>query len=138
MGAQGLLADWHAEQGLVTAEMVHRAARQGDVLAIKIWEKVGRYLGLGLAAVITVMNPARIILTGKIALAFDFFAPTLREEVRRRARMVPRDFTQILASPLGPRSALMGSAAAAFASLGTDPNPSLEHLAAAVASDPAS
>lgn len=120
MGAQSLLTDWVADEGVMTAELVHRAARQGDVLAIKIWEKVGRYLGLGLAAVVTVVNPARIILAGKVSLAFDFFAPTLREEIRRRARMVPRDFTQIVASPLGARSALMGSAAAAFESSGAD------------------
>ncbi len=121
LGAQSLLADWANDGEQITAEHVLRAAREGDALAIKIWEKVGSYLGLAISAVITIVNPRRIIMGGKVSVAFDFFAPTLREEVRRRARMVPRNFTDIVPSPLGGRAPLLGSAATALEQLDVKP-----------------
>lgn len=114
LGAQSILNEWVSEPHPITAEMVHRAARDGDALAIKIWEKVGRYLGLGLASVITIVNPQRIILGGKVAQAFEYFGPTMKEEVRRRARMVPRDYTQLVPSPLGLDVHLLGAAVMAL------------------------
>ena len=108
LGAQSVMSEWASEEMPLTSEMVCRAAREGDALALKVWDKVGRYLGLGLAAVVTIVNPRRIIIGGRLAQAFDFFAPTLREEVRRRARMVPRDYTEIVPSPLGLDAALLG------------------------------
>lgn len=121
LGAQSVLAEWMADGTAIGAEQVFRAAREGDALAIKIWEKVGRYLGLASATLITVINPRRLIFGGRVSQAFEFFAPTLKEEVRRRARMVPRDFTDIVASPLGARAALMGTAAAALLEIGVEP-----------------
>jgi len=115
LGAQSLLTDMAAQSQPIRAEHVFRAAREGDALAIKIWEKVGRYLGLGIATLITLVNPRRVILGGRVSQAFEFFGPSLKEEVRRRARVVPRDFTEILPSPLGARASLLGSAATALA-----------------------
>jgi glucokinase-like ROK family protein len=114
VGAQSLLTTLMQADQAVTAEMVYRAAVEGDALAIKIWEKMGRYLGLGLATLITLVNPARIILGGGVAQAFPYFEPTLREEVRKRARVVPRDFTDLVPSPLKTRAGLAGAAASCF------------------------
>lgn len=110
LGAQSVLSEWVSDETPITAELVYRAAREGDALAARIWEKVGRYLGLGFASVITIANPQRIVIGGKVAQAFEYFAPTMQEEIRRRARMVPRDYTQLLPSPLGLDAPLLGSA----------------------------
>lgn len=114
VGAQSLLSTLVSGDQRVSAEQVYRAALEGDALAIKIWEKMGRDLGLALATLITLVNPARIILGGGVAQAFTFFETTLREEVRKRARVVPRDFTEIVPSPLGTRAGLAGAAASCF------------------------
>ena len=118
LGVQSILADWAQGDAPVSAEKVCQAAEQGDALAVKIWEKVGRYLGLGLSTLITLVNPRRIILGGRVSGAYPHFESTLREEVRRRARVVPRDFTEIVPSPLGTNAALLGTAAACFKNCG--------------------
>jgi glucokinase len=117
LGAQSVLSDWVSDEVPITAELVYRAAREGDALATKVWEKVGRYLGLGLAAVITIVNPQRIILEGKVSQAFEFFAPSMTEEIRRRARMVPRDYTAIVQSRIGLDAPMLGAAWHAFEAL---------------------
>ncbi len=48
----------------VTAHMVGEAARQGDPLALEVWRVVGCQLGRGLAALVDVLNPERIVIGG--------------------------------------------------------------------------
>lgn len=114
LGAQSVLADWVSEESPITSALVYRAACGGDALAIRVWETVGRYLGFALSAVITLVNPQRIVMGGRVARAFDWFAPAMFEEVRRRARMVPRDFTQIVSSGILLDAVVLGAAWHAF------------------------
>ncbi len=46
----------------VTAQGVGEAARQGDVLALDVWGIVGRQLGRGLAILVDILNPERIVI----------------------------------------------------------------------------
>ncbi|MDF1514598.1 MAG: ROK family protein [Anaerolineae bacterium] len=46
----------------ITAESVGRAAQRGDPLAVEIYETVGHYLGRGLAVLVDILNPERIII----------------------------------------------------------------------------
>ncbi|MCL5036934.1 MAG: ROK family protein [Chloroflexi bacterium] len=98
----------------VTAGTIQRAAAAGDPLAIKIWEETGRYLGIGIANLITVLNPDRILIGGRVANALDLFLPALLNEVRFRARMVPPDFTEIKHAGLAENAGVMGGAALAL------------------------
>ena len=45
--------------------MISRA-RQGDALAVAALQATARYLGAGLAAVVNVVDPARIYVSGEI------------------------------------------------------------------------
>ena len=117
LGAQSVLADWVSEDCPISAALVYRAACEGDALAIRVWETVGRFLGFALSAVITVVNPQRIVVGGRVAGAFDWFAPAMFEEIRRRARMVPRDYTQIVSSTLPQDAVVLGAAWHAFKAL---------------------
>lgn len=68
----------------VTAESVGRAAQEGDPTALLVWEIVARRLGQGLALLIDVLNPERILL-GSIylrqrALLESLMLSVLREE----------------------------------------------------------
>jgi glucokinase len=46
----------------ITAELVAHAAHKGDPLALRVFEIVGRQLGRGLAILVDVLNPQRIII----------------------------------------------------------------------------
>jgi len=41
----------------ITAEMVYQSAKAGDQVARKIFQDMGRYLGIGIASLINILNP---------------------------------------------------------------------------------
>jgi glucokinase len=53
----------------VNASIVDRAHAQGDPYALALWEEVAELLGTAIAALVTLLNPARIILGGGVILA---------------------------------------------------------------------
>ena len=68
--------------GTATAEeAVVRAARAGDARARAGIADVGRYLGIGIANMITVISPDRIVLGGGVAAAGDLLFGPIRAEI---------------------------------------------------------
>jgi glucokinase len=63
----------------VNASLVDEAARAGDPYAVALWEEAGELLGTAVANLVTVLNPARVILGGGVLLG----CPRLDEIVRR-------------------------------------------------------
>jgi glucokinase len=64
----------------VTASLVDEAYRQGDVYARALWDEVSDLLGTAIANLVTLLNPARLILGGGVLLG----SPTLAGLVRAR------------------------------------------------------
>ena len=60
-------------------------ARAGDPDAQKIFDLVGRSLGLGLAALVNTLNLPLYVIGGGVAQAWDLFAPKMFEELRHRS-----------------------------------------------------
>jgi glucokinase len=63
----------------VTASHVDDAYRAGDAYARALWEEVGELLGTATANLVTILNPARLILGGGVLLG----SPALAELVQR-------------------------------------------------------
>ena len=57
------------------------AARMGDKNASAAYEKAGRAIGFGLARMIALLNPDRIVLAGPGTRALDLFEPALRKAI---------------------------------------------------------
>jgi len=95
------------------APTVERLARQGDPDARHLFEQVGRYLGLGLTAVIHAFDPEQVVIGGGVANAFDLFGPALRAELGRRLMPAYRDGVEIVRAALGDVSGLYGALALA-------------------------
>jgi N-acetylglucosamine repressor len=69
----------------VTAELVARAAREGDPPSLEIYARMGRILGVGVSNLINIFNPQAIILGGGVSKAADLFLPSCLETVKKRA-----------------------------------------------------
>ncbi|WP_335342375.1 ROK family transcriptional regulator [Polycladomyces zharkentensis] len=109
-GRSTVLAEWvNGETGRLTGEMVHRAAQQGDDLAIEVLADAGRYLGIGLANLINTLNPSRIILSGGVARAGHFVLEPLQKTVRERALSAAAKDVAIMCSRLGDNGAAIGA-----------------------------
>jgi len=73
------------EQRHFTVEDLIARARAHDAKASAALETTARYLGLGLASVINVLDPARVYVGGEITLAWDLIEPAVRAAIAERA-----------------------------------------------------
>jgi glucokinase len=94
----------------VTTENVALAAQQGDALAISIFETVARQLGRGLAILVDILNPERIIIgsiyTRQQSLLEPLMLETLREEALPRSLDVCKIVPSFLSESLGDLASL--------------------------------
>jgi glucokinase len=106
--------------GSVTAADVYAAAGAGDENALLVMRNMGRMLGIGIASLINIFNPERIVIGGGVKDAWSLFIDAAREEVMRRAFEVPARRTEIVQSLLGDDAGIVGAAAAALQASTTD------------------
>jgi len=85
--------------------------RAGDVRATDALLETGRYLGIGLAGIITALSPARVLVGGEITAAWDVVGERVREGVRERAITRAAAETPILLAPAGDAPRLRGATA---------------------------
>ena len=100
-----------AEQRRFTVEDLIARVRARDAKASAALDSTARYLGLGLASVINVLDPARVYVGGEITLAWDLIESTVRAAIAERALTPAAAATDIrpVASTEYPR--LRGAAA---------------------------
>jgi glucokinase len=96
--------------GTTTAEEAVRAARAGDQRALDGIRQVGRYLGIGIANMITVISPDRVVLGGGVAAAGDVLFEPIRAEIRRRVRTTSIEDVQLVPAELGTWAGAIGAA----------------------------
>ena len=77
-----------------TIEELISRARANDGKALTALQSTARYLGLGLASIINVIDPSRIYIGGEITEAWDLLEPTVRDAIKER----------VLSSELGEAS----------------------------------
>jgi N-acetylglucosamine repressor len=73
-----------SEQKAFTIEDLIARARGGDAKAAAALQATGRYLGLGLASVINVLDPARVYIGGEMTAAWDLIGGTVRSAMAER------------------------------------------------------
>lgn len=69
----------------VTAQTVYEAAAAGDPLALEVVQDTAKYLGVGVANLINILNPEVVVICGGVTQAGDRLFTPLRREVNRRA-----------------------------------------------------
>ncbi len=91
------------------ADAVARA-RAGDPRAVAGVATAARYLGIGIANMVAVFTPDRVVIGGGIAASLDLFLEPIWREVRDRVHLTPLDQVQIVPAELGPWAGAIGAA----------------------------
>jgi glucokinase len=99
-------------------EALVAAALQRDPLARRAFDRVGRALGQGIAAVVHLLGIPRVIIGGRFAQAWEVFRLPMLEELHRRLTLLPPAEVLISPSELGDDAGLLGAARLAWESLG--------------------
>jgi glucokinase len=96
--------------GTTTAEEAVARARDGDARATAGLAEVGRYLGIGIANMIAVLTPEKVVLGGGVAAAGDVLFEPIRAEVARRVTTTSLDEVEIVPAELGTWAGAIGAA----------------------------
>jgi glucokinase len=102
----------------LTAKAVYQSGIEGDELALEVFRRMGRYLGVGVASLINILNPEMIVIGGGVAEGWDMFIKHVREQVMERAFPIPARRAQIVRAERGDDAGLLGAAHIAVAKQG--------------------
>jgi glucokinase len=103
----------------VTAEIVAAAARRGDALALEIVGGAVTYLAMGIANIVSLLNPEVVVLGGGLFQAADVFLEPVRREFQRWAQPLAARSVRIEPSALGEDAGLYGCGKLAWERVGT-------------------
>ncbi|MBV8810668.1 MAG: ROK family protein [Acidobacteriaceae bacterium] len=93
-----------------TSAKVFDLAVQGNPRAKMVFEAMGRALGIALASLINIFNFPLYLISGGPLPAWDFFAPAMMIEVKKRAFTFERTGAKIEKALLGADAGLYGAA----------------------------
>lgn len=110
-----------AAGGRTAVDAVIADARIGEPRAIAALDETGRWLGIGLAGLVNVLNPEIVVLGGLFGRIQPFVAATVDAELDRRSLAAPRELVRIVPARLGVDAPLVGAAELAFEPILADP-----------------
>ena len=86
------------------------AARAGDAQALAGLAEMGRYLGIGVANMVVVVSPDRVVIGGGVAAAGDLLFEPIRAELRRRVWTTDLAEVAVVPAELGTLAGAIGAA----------------------------
>jgi glucokinase len=99
-----------SDKGKVRGRDVVAAARDHeDEDALRLLERVGTFLGVGLSGAINTFEPEYIVIGGGLSQGADFFLDRAREEAKSRALPALADRVRIELAQGGPDAGLIGA-----------------------------
>jgi glucokinase len=93
----------------ITAKTVVEAARKSDVLATKVIGSTVKYLSMGIANIVSILNPQMIVLGGGLFQSGDFLLEPVKTEFRKWAQPIAAKNVKIELSALGEDAGLYGA-----------------------------
>ncbi|HEX9697423.1 MAG TPA: ROK family protein [Actinomycetota bacterium] len=107
-----LVLERAGDAAAITGEIVGRAARDGDVFAREIVAEAGRWLGIGIASLVNVFDPAVVIVGGGAAAGTgDLLLDPARDALREHLTLaVHRPAVEIVPAALGNDAGAVGAA----------------------------
>ncbi len=96
--------------GDVTAKEVYDFAVEGDERAREVFASMGEALGIALATLVNAFNAPLYLLSGGVIGAWEFFAPAMIAEAKRRSFSFRTTNTRVEKAKLGSEAGLFGAA----------------------------
>lgn len=93
----------------ITPYIVSEAAKQGDVVAKKIFETIGSYIGIGLATVVNLLNPEKVVIGGGVADAGDLLFDPIKETLKKRTMPIQGAAVEVVHAELGNTAGVIGA-----------------------------
>lgn len=112
-GVESVLNELKAKGDPITGKRVSEAAEAGDAFARSVIEETGRWIGIGIASLINLLNPERIVIGGGMIDAGEMLFKPMRETAAKEAFDVPAKRAEIVTAALGGDAGVIGAAGCA-------------------------
>ncbi|MCK4860173.1 MAG: ROK family protein, partial [Candidatus Omnitrophica bacterium] len=96
-------------KGTIPTEIMN-LAKKGDKKAIRVYQIIGEYLGIGLANLVNMLNPDIIIIGGGIANAGKFIFNPARKTMKENVLSPLAKNTKVVKAKLGEDAGAIGAA----------------------------
>ena len=100
-----------AQNEPLSISVLKRAADENDSDSIEIFREAGRAIGIGIAGLINIFNPDKVIVGGPMSISGDHLLPAINESVKNHSLPVLNKDVEILISAFGPDATVIGSVA---------------------------
>jgi predicted NBD/HSP70 family sugar kinase len=104
-------SDRSRDGGEIDWEFVRQAFEAGDETITELVKEAGRYLGISIANLVSILNVEHIVITGRYVDFGDKFLQAVSSEVKHRALANMAVETEIVNSSLGQDDVLLGASA---------------------------
>ncbi|MEO7664317.1 MAG: ROK family protein, partial [Candidatus Limnocylindrales bacterium] len=120
-GALLARAGYPLDGGRPAVDALIADAAAGGPVALAAIQETGAWLGRGLAGLVNILNPRRVVLGGIFARIHPFVHDIVERDLDRFALVAPRQLVSVVPSTLGLDAPLVGAAELAFEPLLADP-----------------
>ncbi len=103
--------------GTLSANDIYQAFRQGDELAVEIWNELTYYLALGCVNFCRIFDPDQIVFAGGITKAGDDLLLPVRTNWEKLTWKMTDDKTDVDIASLGSDAGMIGAAGVAWSNL---------------------
>jgi len=111
-GQSSLLSEMTASDlDHITVPLVVDAANTGDAVALEALDRIGHYLGIGIASLVNALNPELVVFGGALSPAWEFLQPGVNEELEGRALSWNREAMRVFLARHGLDACIMGGVA---------------------------
>jgi glucokinase len=105
----GALARRLAEDGRVSGREAVAAAQAGDAEALGLFQRLGRWLGLGIAGVVNSFEPEHVVIGGGLSRAADLFLDAAVREAARNTLPALWERTDVRLASGGAEAGVIGA-----------------------------
>lgn len=95
----------------LSVELIKQAADAGDDVARESFAEVGRAMGQGIAGLVNIFNPEKVVIGGTLSAASGHLLPALKEAISQRALNDVLKKTDVIPSVFGDDASLFGAVA---------------------------
>lgn len=98
----------------MTVEKLHESALNGDIAAHAAFQRMGSFLGIGIASLVNITGIQTVVLGGGVSRAWDFFIEPAKKEIVRRTYSETASRILLKRAILGDEAGLLGGGAVFF------------------------
>jgi glucokinase-like ROK family protein len=97
------------ETSEISVASILKAAKEGDTYAISKFTEIGENLGKGIAVLLHLLNPGKVVIGGEYSDAGQFIVDPVMQALNKYAIQDIKQKTEVVVSDLGRDAALLGT-----------------------------